>query len=50
LLLTGMDSLYGDKVYEEINKRREAEAQSRSQAGVTITGSSNNGGSSGGGS
>jgi RHS repeat-associated protein len=48
LLLTGMDYLYGDEVYEELNKRRELEGQTRDHASVTLTSSGNYGGSSGG--
>jgi RHS repeat-associated protein len=43
LLLTGMDYLYGDEVYGELNRRRESGDQSRSQANVAVTNTSNYG-------
>ena len=45
-----MDYLYGDEVYEEMNKRNSIGGQSRSQTNITPRNSSNGGGSGGGGS
>ena len=48
LLLTGMDYLYGDEVYAEMNRRNTIGEQSRSQTNITVRNSSNYGGNGSG--